>query len=72
MGHISLLLLLGLIAGVLGGLFGLGGGIIVVPAPGPFVWVFATPGPRHNTGYVASANWNSRCLDILPARICGR
>ncbi len=32
MSHVLLLLLLGLIAGVLGGLFGIGGGIIIIPA----------------------------------------
>ena len=54
---IIIIILTGLAAGILGGMVGIGGGIIIVPASGLFSCFFTTPGAGHFTGFDAFSRW---------------
>ncbi len=63
-------ILLGLLAGVLSGLIGIGGGVIIVPSL-IFWFGFSQQEAQGTTlGLERSADWNFGSVDILPTRIC--
>jgi len=65
MGDIAGYLILGLLAGALSGLIGLGGGFVIVPALVFHFWIFTASGARNNTGVAGSTYRDFRSMDIL-------
>ncbi len=65
-----LYLLLGMFAGALSGLIGIGGGVIITPAL--IFWFGFSQHQAQGTTLALerSSNWNSCCLDVLSTGIC--
>ena len=60
--------LVGIAAELLGGVLGLGGAIIIIPAIGNVVGLFATNGTRHNAVNACDACWCISRLAVLQSR----
>ena len=64
-----LYVVLGVVAGICGGMFGIGGGAILIPAC-IYIWPYSTSGTGYDSGYFGSTNRLACSNALLSEREC--